>query len=215
MPFSVPTARRTPISASAPGQLRLTLRGQRRPWLMAGGVLLCVLGSLVTVWLVAVAGRRQAVLVAVREIAYGAEIQATDLGRALVSADASVPVLPADQLAEVVGQVAATRLSPGMLLAPSSVQPSGEPGPGRVLVPLAVTPERMPAGGLRGGDQLLAVDAAPAGQARAIAAQVVRVGAPDPNGVCVVDVVTSTANGPALARASAAGKLALILTPAG
>lgn len=214
MPLSVPTLRRPP-DEQAPQTRGPALRGQRRPWLLAAGVLLCVLGSLVTVWLVAMAGQRQSVLIAVREIPYGAEIQAVDLGQALVSTDADVAVIPASQFRQVVGQVAATRLGPGMLLAPAALQARGEPGAGRVLVPLAVTAERMPAGGLRAGDRLLVVDAAPSGQGRPLPARVVRVGGPDPNGVSVIDVVTATANGPALARASASGKLALILTPAG
>ncbi len=109
-----------------------------------------------------------------------------------------------------------------MLLTDGMVEPAGEPGPGRVLVPIAVPAERMPAGGLRPGDRILAVDSEAAGPdagvavaASPTAATVVRVGPADINGVTVVDVTTTAAAGPRLAVAAANGHVALVVEPTG
>jgi hypothetical protein len=140
--------------------------------------------------------------------------------------DPGVAVVPASHADGLVGQVATTRLVPGMLLAAEMVGPAAEPGAGRVLVPVALPAERMPAGGLRAGDPVLAVDAGtPADPAAgegsaalapaAVPAVVVRVGATDVNGTTVVDVTTSSVDGPALAVAAANGRVALVVQPSG
>ena len=114
-------------------------------------------------WLVGAAGQRQEVLAVRAELAYGEVVTADDITIARVSVDPGIAVLPGADRDAVVGQVATTRLTPGMLLTEGMVEPVGEPGPGRVLVPIAVPAERMPAGGLRAGDRILAVDSEPAG----------------------------------------------------
>jgi hypothetical protein len=176
---------------------------------------------LTVVWLVGAAGQRQEVLAVRADVAYGQVVTAEDIAVARVSVDPGVAVLPGTDRDVVVGQVATTRLAPGMLLTAGMVEPVGEPGPGRVLVPIAVPAERMPAGGLRAGDRILAVDSQDAGSGEggvaarpaAIAATVVRVGSTDINGVTVVDVTTAAASGPALAVAAANGHVALVLKP--
>lgn len=192
------------------------LRGQRRPWVIGLGVLLASVGALVVVWLVGAAGHRVEVIAIRQEVPYGQRISAEDLGVARISVDPGVVVVPAVNRSSLVGQVATTRLLPGMILAPGMVEPGSEPGPGRVLVPVAVAPERMPAGGLRAGDRILAVDAEPTGPGGAVVpATVVRVGPPDVNGSAVVDVTVSAADGPALAVAAANGRIALVVQPGG
>jgi hypothetical protein len=174
------------------------------------------------VWLVGAAGQRQEVLAVRADVAYGEVVTADDVTIARVSVDPGISVLPGADKDAVVGQVATTRLTPGMLLTEGMVEPVGEPGPGRVLVPIAVPAERMPAGGLRAGDRILAVDSEPAGTdagvtgaASPTAATVVRIGPADINGVTVVDVTTTSAAGPRLAVAAANGHVALIVEPTG
>jgi SAF domain len=199
------------------------VRGRRRPWLLGLGALLAALGALTVVWLVGAAGQRQEVLVVRAEVEYGQALTAEDITLARVSVDPGVAVLPSADRDVVVGQVASMRLTPGMLLTADMVEPTGEPGPGRVLVPIAVPAERMPAGGLRAGDRILAVDSEGAGSAARgpgpagapTAATVVRVGPVDINGVAVVDVTTTAASGPALAVAAANGHVALVVEPSG
>ncbi|MGV1004352.1 MAG: SAF domain-containing protein [Candidatus Nanopelagicales bacterium] len=214
MEMFLPQLRRSPNTHPGDRSTAAPLRTQKRPWLVASGILMCVLGALGALWLVNSAGQRTPVLALAREVPYGAVLTAADLTKANVAADAGVPTIPANQADAQVGKVARTRLLAGTLLAPDAIGPDSLPGSGEVLVPLPVTSDRMPAGGLRPGDHLLAVDASRA-NAEPISAQVVRVGPPDASLVTVVDVVTDPADGPALARAAATGKLALILTPAG
>lgn len=200
------------------------VRGRRRPWLIGLGALLAALGALTVVWLVGAAGQRQEVLAVRADVAYGQALTAADITIARVSVDPGIEVLPAGQRDLVLGQVATTRLAPGMLLTTGMLETAGEPGQGRVLVPVAVPSDRMPAGGLRAGDRILAVDSESAtadvgvgvgsgGTATPIAATVVRVGAADINGVTVVDVTTAAASGPRLAVAAANGHVALVVEP--
>jgi SAF domain len=191
------------------------VRGRRRPWLLGLGALLAALGALTVVWLVGAAGQRQEVLAVRSDVAYGQVVTADDITIARVSVDPGVAVLPGAERSAVVGQVATTRLTPGMLLTAGMLEPTGEPGPGRVLVPIAVPSERMPAGGLRAGDRILAVDSEDAAAAAPIPATVVRVGPVDINGVTVIDVTTSSTAGPALAVTAANGHVALVVEPSG
>jgi hypothetical protein len=232
-PSAVGSARaRTGATASGAGRLERStglagaglapVRGRRRPWLLGLGALLAALGSLTVVWLVGAAGQRQEVLAVRADVAYGEVVTADDMTIARVSVDPGILVIPGADRDAVVGQVATTRLTPGMLLTEGMVEPLGEPGPGRVLVPIAVPAERMPAGGLRAGDRILAVDSEPAGSdagvsvaAATTAATVVRVGPADINGVTVVDVTTTASAGPRLAVAAANGRVALIVEPTG
>ena len=220
-----PRTAATPAGAVRPERSDTGLapvRGRRRPWLLGLGAFLAAVGSLTVVWLVGAAGERQEVLAVRADVAYGEVVTADDITIARVSVDPGIAVLPGADRDSVVGQVATTRLAPGMLLTEGMVEPDGEPGPGRVLVPIAVPAERMPAGGLRAGDRILAVDSEAAGPdagasvaAAPTAATVVRVGPADINGVTVVDVTTTAAAGPRLAVAAANGHVALIVEPTG
>lgn len=205
-----PTAERVQRATMAPA------RPRRRPWLIAAGLLMASVGALSVVWLVGAAGERQEVLVARNVVEYGQVVQAEDLAVARVSVDPGVAVVPAAERNELVGLVATTRLTPGAVLSPDQLEVAGEPAVGRVLVPVAIPAERMPAGGLRAGDRLVAIDAeADEGTGSGISATVVRVGAMDVNGVTVVDVTTAAPDGTALAVAAANGHVALVLQPRG
>ena len=220
-------ARRTVRHEDAAAGL-VPVRPRRRPWLIAAGALLASVGALAVVWLVGAAGQRQEVLALRQAVPYGQALAAEDLAVVRVSVDPGVATMPAGSRNTVVGQVAATALAPGMLLAPAMVRPTGEPAAGRVLVPVAIPAERMPAQGLRAGDRILVVSpettvagpgdgtgSAGGPAAGVTSAIVVRVGPPDVNGVSVVDVTTAPGAGPALAAASAAGQVALVVQPVG
>lgn len=199
------------------GATALPVRGRRRPWLIALGVLLASVGALGVVWMVGAAGQRQEVLVVRQELAYGDEVTASDIGIARVSVDPGVEVIPASQRAEVVGLVAASRLTPGTLLTDQALSAEAGPAAGQVLVPLALPIERMPAAGLRAGDRILAVptqsDQSAVGAS--FLCEVARVGEMDVNGTTVVDVTTSAANGPGLTVSAAADQVAIVVLPTG
>jgi len=73
----------------------------------------------------------------------------------------------------------------------------------------------MPAGGLRAGDRILAVDVESEDSQSGIPVRVVRVGSADVNGVTVVDVTTAASFGAPLAIAAASGHVALVVQPNG
>lgn len=209
-PRPLPAAPRAPLP-----------RGRRRPALLALGVVLVVLGILGGVWLVRAAGERVAVLAVARPVPYGAVLTAGDLTRAEVSVDPAVATVPAGDLDQVLGLVAATNLTPGSLLTRSAVTRLAPPGPGQVLVAIALPAGRLPAGPLRAGDPVLVVDTPPAGAEpptlppATIAATVVRLAPPDPSGVTVVDVTVNAGDGPALAARSATGRIAVVVLSRG
>lgn len=192
-------------------------RGRRRPGLITAGVALSALGALVAVWLVSSAGDRTDVVMLARDVAYGTTLTADDLTTTAVAVDASVATVAAEGASSLVGQVATADLAAGTLLAPSDVAPAGPPGPGEALVPLPATAERLPATGLRPGDRLLVVDTPtqaadpPTERPETFEVVVARVGAPDLNGVSVIDVVAAADDGPALAARAATGRFALVL----
>lgn len=195
-------------------------KGRRRPGLIAAGIALAALGALVAVWLVTSAGDRTEVVVAARDVPYGSTITTADVRTSAVAVDASVPTIAADDMAGVVGQVAATNLVAGALVAPGQLMPAAPPQAGQVLVPLPVTAERVPASGVRAGDRLLVVDTPPAAadpttaDPRTFEVTVAGWGPPDLNGVSVIDVVVDAAQGPDLAVRAATGRFALVLLAA-
>ncbi|MFZ5871536.1 MAG: SAF domain-containing protein, partial [Actinomycetota bacterium] len=182
---------------------------------------LVVLGILSGAWLVKSAGDRVAVLAVARPVPFGAVITAQDLTRAEVSADPAVATVPVADIDEVLGLVAATNLAPGSLLTRAAVTDVKPPGPGEVLVAIALPATRMPAGSLQAGDKVLVVDTPPADAdaptlpPSTIPATIVRLGAPDLNGVTVVDVTVADSDGPALAARSATGRIAVVVQPRG
>lgn len=137
--------------------------GWRHRWgRLALGVCLVVLGALLTAWLVSATGHRQQVLVLVRGVPYGQPVAAADLGSTDVRVDPDVATVPASDQARIVGQIAATTLLAGTLLAQSQLTPAAPPQAGQVLVGLPVPADRLPAGGFAAGDHLLLVDTPPA-----------------------------------------------------
>ena len=211
--------------ASGHGVMRapplIPVRGRRRPGLLAAGLMLAALGGLVTVWLVNSAAHRVPVLVVARPVSVGTTLTDDDLARTDVSVDADVRTVSADEASQVVGRVAASDLAPGQLLAPASLADAGPPGPGRVLVVLSLPAARMPASWLPPGDRLFVVDTPPTDAGppttppATIPATVVRVGAPDLNGVTAVDVSAAAGDGPSLAARSATRGFAVIGQPRG
>lgn len=219
---SPPTAGAGGATGSLPAPPRAPLpRTRRRPALLALGVALMALGVLSGVWLVNRAGERVSVLAVAHTVPFGEVITADDLNRAEVSVDPNVATIPASDVSRVVGRVAGTNLTPGSLLSWSAVTDGVPPVPGQVLVAIALPATRMPAGSLQAGDRVLVVDT-PAADAEpptlppsTIPATVVRLGRPDLNGVTVIDVTVSSADGPALAARSATGRIAVVMQPRG
>ena len=108
---------------------------------------------------------RVSVVMVTQPVAAGAVITAADVGTTSVSIGTGIRVIPAAQLAQVSGEIAAVALRPATLLAPADLTTAQPPGPGQVLVPAPVKPSVIPASGLFPGDHVFVV-ATPGDQGR-------------------------------------------------
>ena len=209
-----------------PGRLR-GLPRRRRPAMIALAVAMAGAGVLISAAVYQQADHQVAVVVVTRPVPAGAVITAADLGTAHVTVGSGIQTIPAAQLGQVQGEIAATALQPATLLAPDDLTTRQPPAPGQELVPASVKPTALPASGLAPGDQVLIV-ATPGDQGQSgssvgspsltapVAATVEAVnGAPDSDGLDVVDLLVSDTSGAAVAEQVSTGQFALIVTKRG
>lgn len=200
------------------GQLR-GLPRRRRPAMIALSVALVGAGVLVSAGLYQRANHQVPVVLVTAPVPAGAPVTAADLGTTTVVAGPGLQVIPGRQLQQVVGEIAATALRPGTLLAASELTTAQPPAAGQVLVPVPVKPSELPASGLFPGDQVLAVATPGSGNAAAapilthpVAGLVQKVrNIPDQDGLDVVDLLVPAGAGTAVAQQAAAGAIALIV----
>ena len=199
------------------------VRRRRRPAVVVLAVLLVGLGALVNAAALGQRGR-VGVLAVARPVSVGQQITDADLRVVQLSPDAGLSPVPADQQASVVGRYAAVGLQPGTLLTATAVIDHRAPAAGQALLAVAAKSGLVPARGLTAGDQVLLVPVAgdqagsqtPGSAAPSpVQAVVADVGQPDPNAMWTVDVAVEAADAPGLADAAAAGRLAILLLPAG
>ncbi len=220
-PETAPTPNGPP-PAMAGGQLR-GLPRRRRPAMIALAAALIGAGILASVALYHREDNQVPVVMVTAAVPVGAVITSADVGTTTVAAGPGLQVIPARQLPQVVGLVAATSLRPGTLLASSELTSKLSPGPGQELVPVAVKPSGLPASGLNPGDQVLVV-ATPAASGSSgsgavpvllhpVAAVVEAVNTvTDQDGFDVVDLLVPAATGPEVAEQAATGQVALVVT---
>lgn len=159
---------------------------------------------------------RSPVLVVTRDVPIGQQLTKNDLAVAMVNADDHVATIRGSQLARVVGTRAALDLKQGMLLVRQAITDQMSPVPGQELVAVALKPSRLPARGLRPGDDIRVVPA-PQTSAKApkVTARVDQVRTADTDGLVVVDLLVNAADGDRLAEACAEGQVMLVLTSKG
>jgi SAF domain len=214
-------ARNGPVPAIARSQLR-GLPRRRRPAMIALAAALIGAGILASAALYNREDHQVPVVMVTAAVPVGAVITSSDVGTTTVAAGPGVQVIPARQLSQVVGLVAATALRPGTLLAPSELTSKLAPGPGQDLVPVALKPSGLPASGLDPGDQVLVVATPATGGSASGAAPVLlhpvsavveAVNAvPDQDGLDVVDLLVDSGIGPEVAEQAATGQIALVVT---
>jgi SAF domain len=212
--------RNGPVPAVAHAQLR-GLPRKRRPGMIALAAALIGAGILASAALYNREDHQVPVLMVTAPVPVGSVITSADVGTTTVAAGPGLQTIPARQLSQVVGLVAATSLRPGTLLVPSELTSKLPPGPGQDLVPVAVKPSGLPASGLVPGDQVLVV-ATPAGSSGSAAAPVLTSPVtavveavntvPDQDGYDVVDLLVTSSNGPPVAEQAATGQIAIIVT---
>lgn len=196
--------------AAAPPRLR------RRPLMALVWIGLVLVGGAlgVAVWM---GSTTSSEVVAVRTaVDRGSTITASDLMVVRVAVDPSVQVVPASQLAGMVGQRAASDLAAGTLLSPGQVTSDVVPATGQSVVGVALAVGKLPAEPLRPGDQVRLVQT-PADQADVPAAPVTidavvqSVTASDDGQTVVVDVLVPSARAPEVAARAATGRVAVVL----
>jgi hypothetical protein len=202
----------------APGQLR-SLPRRRRPGMIALAVALVGAGILASAALYQRENHQVPVLVATASVPEGTIITAGDVKATSVATGPGVLTIPAAQLDQVVGLVAATALRPGALLAPADVTTSQAPARGEVLVPLPVRPSGLPASGLDPGDHIIVVptssSAGGSGSGSGVPVMTHPVSGvveavtatPDTDGFDVVDVLVPAGSGTDLAEQAATGDI--------
>lgn len=188
----------------------------RRHWgyVAAGVGLMLVTGVIfATVW---VSGRDTApVLALTRTVHRGEELKADDLTVAHAVADPALVVLPANRVADVVGQRAALDLPAGSLLNPQALVNQSIPGSGQALVGLHLSPAQLPLTDLNPGDSVTIVHAGHEGEVVAadsmtVSGVVVTSGVAE-DGSRKVDVTVPTSDAAAVAGWVATGRAAVYL----
>jgi SAF domain len=206
------------------GRLR-SLPRRRRPGMIALAVALVGVGILGSAALYQRQNHQVPVIVVTANVPAGSVITAADLATASIAAGPSIKDIPARQLAQVTGLVAATALRPGTLLAPSELTTSLPPVAGQVLVALGFKPAALPASGLAPGDQvlLIATPAIPGSGSgptqfapvllRPVAGVVEAVSpVPDQDGFEVVDLLIPAGSAPDLVRQDSTSQVGLYVT---
>jgi SAF domain len=210
--------RNGPVTAVTPGQLR-GLPRRRRPGMIALAAALIGVGILASAALYHRADHQVPVLLVTATVPAGSVITASDVGITTVVVGPGVQDIPARQMSQVIGLIAATSLQRGTLLAPSELTSKLTPAPGQDLVPVALKPSALPASGLAPGDQVLAVATPASGGSGSGAAvlthpvpAVVEAVGKTTDGDDVVDLLVAAGLGPAVAGQAATGQIALVVT---
>ncbi|WP_432540500.1 SAF domain-containing protein [Kineococcus sp. SYSU DK002] len=228
MPTAAPATRRAPKpvptapGARLPGPVR-----ERRPALVAFGLVLVVGGALGSALVVHRSGDRVDVLVARHDIAPGDLLTADDLGTARVAAEGAATV-PASALGNFVGTYATTRI-PADTLVNRTMFLAGDTVPAEAaVVGVVLGPEQRPTAALAAGDvvraYLVSADGAttvtgqPAGTVLLGAARVVAAGGTSGGAVTgpvtsdsgTVSLLVPTADAAGVVAAAAAGQIALV-----
>lgn len=171
--------------------------------------------------------QRESVVLVTRAVPAGGVISAADLGTTQISVGSGVHVVPASQLGQIPGEVAAVPLGGSSLLTPADLTAAQPPAPGQQLVPAALKPSMLPVSGLAAGDHVLVV-ATPGDQGQpgsagggtsltapvpAVVEMVSSGGSAD--GYAVVDLLVSASSGAAVAQQVSTGQFALVVTKRG
>jgi hypothetical protein len=182
-------------------------------------VLLMVISALAAWFFVQKSTERVAVVGVAHDVAWGQEIEASDLVAVEVVPDPALKPVSWDQRSTLVGQLAATDLQTGMLLTAQSVTDTEVPPSGTALVGVLVKSGQVPVTPLSPQDRVLLVPADQPGNssapgsrdAKPVQAEVYTVGTTDANGTRTVDVLVPQASAAQTAADAAAGRLAIVL----
>jgi hypothetical protein len=173
------------------------------------------------------ADHQVAVVMVTQPVPAGAVITSADLARTTITVGSGIQVIPAAQIDQARGEIAAVTLRPSTLLAPSDLTTTQPPAYGQELVAAPTKPYELPASGLEQGDHVLVIptpgqqgqagsSAAPPSLNAPVPGVVEAVNnVPDQDGFDVVDLLVSDGSAAAVASQVSTGQFALIVTKRG
>ena len=132
-----------PSATTTRSRFRPTGRARAR---LVGGILVVLLGVLVSVGVYWRVNRKVAVLQLARDVPAGEQVTVDDLTQVRVSVDGPFAAIPAGESSSVVGQWAKTRLIAGSLLTRAAVQTSSLVAAGHAVVAVRIPVGELPAG---------------------------------------------------------------------
>ncbi len=187
---------------------------RRRPLAALVAAALIVMGGLGGVWVWMSASDTVEVVATRAAVQRGQELRAEDLMTVRVNPDANLQVVPASEMASLVGDRATTDLVAGTLVAAGEVTDALPPSTGFSVVGVSPEVGFMPAEELRPGDQVRIVQTPGAqgdftGTPTALSAEVLAVRTVGDR--TVVDVLVASALAPEVAARAATGRVALVL----
>jgi len=184
--------------------------------MMAAGIVLVIVGALISVGIYSQLSQTQEVLVVVAPVARGEQIARADLASVHVGFDALLTPLPASQLNQVIGQYAASDLVVGSFLTAGAVSPRLSPPSGRAEIGVALMSGAYPNDDLRPGDEVLLVAVPETGETientGGFAGTLVTIAASQSNTMITASVLVDAADAPTIAILAASNRLAMILT---
>lgn len=127
------------------------IRSRRNPKWIALGVMAVCLGAVASFFLYSQLFETQQVVAVRASVPRGTEITSDDVGVVRVGDLGGVRAVPAAQLPELIGGIAAHDLVEGSLVPVGAVTRSLPPDPGQAVVGIRVTPGRAPTGFLPPG----------------------------------------------------------------
>ncbi|MDX6246835.1 MAG: hypothetical protein QOF10_195 [Kribbellaceae bacterium] len=136
-----------------PGGRLPTNTKRRRPAIAALAALLIVGGALIAGLLAIRMDERQAVIQISQNVGVGEQITVKDLAETRVAGD-SLTLVPADRAKEIIGAYAKVNLIKGQLLDPGQLTRTDPIAPGKAAVGIVLVGGRIPAAGLKPGDQV-------------------------------------------------------------
>jgi hypothetical protein len=136
-----------------PGGRLPTASKRRRPAIAALAALLIVGGALIAGVLAVRMDQRVSVIQVRNDIGVGSQITAQDLTETRVSSD-GLTLVPADRVKEILGTYAKVNLVKGQLLDPKMLTKSSPIADDKAAVGVVMLEGRVPASGLRRGDQV-------------------------------------------------------------
>ncbi len=214
------------IDGQDAGRLR-GLPRRRRPAMIALAVAMAGAGVVVSAAIYQRADHQVAVVMVTQAVPAGAVITPADLARTTVTVGSGIQVIPAAQIDQASGEIAAVTLRPSTLLAPSDLTTTQPPASGQELIAAPTKPYALPASGLEQGDHVLVVatsgqqgqagsSAGPPSLSVPVPGVVEAVNnVPDQDGFDVVDLLVSDSSAAAVASQVSTGQFALIVTKRG